>query len=164
MNQAMFIVRPYLEKDKEAINSVAIEAFAQFKDYYNDWEPIKSVVGNMASLESISDLIVAEINNEIVGAVALVHPGKDKNKNIDPSWASIRMLVVSPKHHSRGIGKQLALECLKIAKRRCFSEIGLFTSPIMKVALPMYLRMGFKKVKGIEPISGVEYALYKLEI
>lgn len=160
----MFIVRPYLKKDKEIINSVAIEAFAQFKEHYNDWKLIKSVVGNMASLETTSDLIVAEVNNEVVGAVALVHPGKDNNKNIDPSWASIRMLAVSPKHRSKGIGKQLALECLKIAKKRGYKEVALFTSPIMKVALPMYLRMGFDKVKGIEPISGVEYALYKLEI
>ena len=160
----MVIVRPYLEKDKATVNSLAIEAFAQFKDHYNDWQSIKSVVGNMASLASTSELIVAEINHEVVGAVALVHPGKDKNKNIDPSWASIRMLVVSPKHRSKGIGKQLALECLKHATRQGFQEVALFTSPIMEVALPMYLRMGFKKVKDIEPISGVEYSLYKLKV
>ena len=163
-HEAMVIVRPYLEKDKEPIKSVAIEAFAQFKEHYNDWDSIKSVLGNMASLKCTSDLIVAEINNEVVGAVALVHPGKDINNNIAPSWASIRMLVVSPKHRSKGIGKQLALECLEIAKSRGFKEVALFTSPIMKVALPMYLRMGFEKIKDIEPISGVEYALYKFEI
>ena len=160
----MFIIRPYLKKDKETIKIVAIEAFSQFKDHYNDWESVKSVVGNLASLESTSELMVAEVNNEVVGAVALVHPGKDKNTNIDSSSASIRMLVVSPKHRSKGIGKQLAIECLEIAKRHGYKEISLFTSPIMKVALPMYLRMGFDKVKDIEPISGVEYALYKLEI
>ena len=163
-DKAMFIIRPYLEKDKDSINRLAIEAFTQFKDQYNDWEYIKSVVGNMTSLEDTSDLIVAEINNEIVGAVALVHPGKDSNKNIVPSWASIRMLVVSPNHRSKGIGKQLALECLNISRSRNFKEIALFTSPIMKVALPMYLRMGFEKLKDIEPISGVDYALYKLDL
>jgi len=160
----MLKTRPYLETDKQAINSLAIEAFSQYMSHYNDWELIKSVVGNIASLAGISNLIVAELNNTVVGAVALVHPGMDMNENIDPSWASIRMLVVSPDHRSKGIGKQLTTECIKTASENGFKTIGLFTSPIMEVALPMYLRLGFEKVRDIEPICGVDYSLYKLEI
>ena len=38
--------------------------------------------------------------------------------------------------------------------------IALHTSPIMTVALPMYLRMGFAKAYDAPPIFGVAYAVY----
>ncbi|QKI89478.1 GNAT family N-acetyltransferase [Thiomicrorhabdus xiamenensis] len=160
----MLKIRPYQPQDRDKVNQIAIDAFTEFQEHYSDWKAIKSVVSNMSSLASTSDLLVAEIDSEVVGAVALVHPGQDKNVNILPTWASIRMLVVSPSHRSKGIGKRLVLECLKNARHHGYNEIALFTSPMMKVALPMYLRMGFKKEKDIEPIANVEYALYKLEL
>ena len=36
----------------------------------------------------------------------------------------------------------------------------LHTSPIMTVALPMYLKMGFVKAYDAPPIFGVPYAVY----
>ena len=160
----MITIRPYTIKDKNQINSVAINAFQQFKEQYNDWESLLNSVGNMSSLVEKSNIIVAEINNEVAGAVALVHPGKDKNKNIDPTWSTIRLLVVSTNHRSKGIGKLLTNECIKTAKTNGVKTIGLYTSPIMQIALSMYLKMGFEKVKSIGQIFGVEYAVYKLEI
>jgi len=160
----MVNIRPYSQEDKDKINSIAIDAFLQFKEKYNDWEKMKLKVGNMASLDSTSDILVAEESNKIVGAVALVYPGKDINKNIELSWASIRMLVVSPEHRSKGIGTKLTMECIKLATVKGIKTIGLYTSTIMHVALPMYLRIGFVKVKNIESICGVEYALYKLKL
>ncbi len=74
------------------------------------------------------------------------------------------MLVVSPSQRGKGIGKKLTMECIKRARDIGVSIIGLHTSPIMEVALSMYLRMGFVKVKDIEPIFGVEYSVYKLQI
>jgi hypothetical protein len=38
--------------------------------------------------------------------------------------------------------------------------IALHTSPIMSVALPMYLKMGFAKACDAPPILGVAYAVY----
>jgi hypothetical protein len=38
--------------------------------------------------------------------------------------------------------------------------IALHTSPIMSVALPMYLKMGFAKAYDAPPIFGVAYAVY----
>jgi hypothetical protein len=45
------------------------------------------------------------------------------------------------------------------AARSC-AVIALHTSPIMTVALPMYLRMGFAKVQDAPPLFGVPYAVY----
>jgi hypothetical protein len=42
--------------------------------------------------------------------------------------------------------------------------IGLHTTPIMTVALPMYLRMGFKLHNEAPPICGVPYAIYTMTL
>lgn len=60
----------------------------------------------------------------------------------------------------KGIGRALTNECLARAKRDGANVIALHTSPIMTVALPMYQRMGFVKLRDAPPIFGVEYAVY----
>ena len=46
------------------------------------------------------------------------------------------------------------------ARRDGSPIIALHTSPIMSVALPMYLKMGFAKAYDAPPIFGVAYAVY----
>ena len=46
------------------------------------------------------------------------------------------------------------------ARRDGSPIIALHTSPIMSVALPMYLKMGFVKAYDAPPIFGVAYAVY----
>jgi hypothetical protein len=54
----------------------------------------------------------------------------------------------------------LSTECIVRAKRDGSPVMALHTSPIMTVALPMYLRMGFIKACDVPPIFGVAYAVY----
>ncbi|WP_354456386.1 GNAT family N-acetyltransferase [Methylobacterium sp. 1030] len=70
------------------------------------------------------------------------------------------MLVVSPSHRAGGIGRMLTETCLERARRDHSPIVALHTSPIMIVALPMYLRMGFEKLRDAPDIHGVPYAVY----
>jgi len=70
------------------------------------------------------------------------------------------MLVVEPAFRGRGIGRALTEECIQRAIRDDASLIALHTSPLMRVALPMYLRMGFTLVNEVPPFRGVPYAIY----
>jgi ribosomal protein S18 acetylase RimI-like enzyme len=72
----------------------------------------------------------------------------------------MRMLVVRAHLRGRGIGKALADECIRRALRDNAKEIALHTSPIMKVALPMYERMGFQWVADAPSLFGVPYGIY----
>jgi len=54
----------------------------------------------------------------------------------------------------------LSNECIARAKRDGSPIIALHTSPIMSVALPMYLKMGFAKAYDAPPIFGVACAVY----
>ena len=70
------------------------------------------------------------------------------------------MLVVDPDYRGIGIGKSLTEECINRAKRDNSPLIALHTSPIMEIALNMYLRMGFIFEKATSPIYDVPYNIY----
>ena len=70
------------------------------------------------------------------------------------------MLVVDPAARGLGTGRALTEACVARARRDHAPEIALHTSPIMTVALPMYLRMGFVRVRDAPPLFGVPYAIY----
>ena len=69
-----------------------------------------------------------------------------------------RLAIVAAR--GKGLGHQLTSECIRRATRDRSPIIALHTSPIMTVALPMYLRMGFAKAYDSPPIFGVPYAVY----
>lgn len=156
----MMLLRGFETGDEAAIGSVALAAFEQFKSDYADWPAMASNVCRMADLAKTGELIIAERNGEIVGGVAYVGPHKPKAAFFDQAWPIIRMLVVSPSHRGEGIGRTLTETCLERARRDHSPMIALHTSPIMSVALPMYLRMGFEKFRDAPDIHGVPYAVY----
>lgn len=154
------LLREFEIGDEAAISSVALAAFKQFESFYADWPTMASNICRMANLAKTSELIIAERNGEVVGGVAYVGPHKPKAAFFDQAWPIIRMLVVSPSHRAGGIGRMLTETCLERARRDHSPMIALHTSPIMSVALPMYRRMGFEKLRDAPDIHGVPYAVY----
>ncbi|OAF06037.1 GNAT family N-acetyltransferase [Bradyrhizobium centrolobii] len=154
------MLRDYQPTDAEAVGRVALAAFTQFAPHYSDWPAMANNVSRMAELSRTGEIIVAEDDGRVVGAVAYVGPNKPKAAFFDPAWPIIRMLVVDPSTRGKGLGRQLTEECLRRAERDRSAVIALHTTPIMTIALPMYLRMGFTKVCDAPDIFGVPYAVY----
>lgn len=156
----MPIVRNFQQSDSPQVNALALCAFDQFRDAYDDWPMFQAKIANMSSLADVGEIIVAEADGQIVGAVAYVGPGAPKAGFFRPEWPIMRMLVVAPAFRGVGIGRALAEECLRRAKRDGASVFALHTSGLMQVALRMYERMGFKRVSSAPAINGVEYGVY----
>ena len=153
-------LRNYRASDAEDFNRVAIAAFGQFQDSYRDWPAMCAIVSKASTLSDSGEVIVAESDGRLAGGVAYVGPNAVKAPFFDPAWPVIRMLVVDPACRGKGIGRALTDECIARAQRDRAPIIALHTSPIMAVALPMYLRMGFIKVREAPPLFGVPYAVY----
>ena len=71
----------------------------------------------------------------------------------------MRMLVVAPAFRGLGIGRSLVEACIRRAKRDGASMFTLHTSEIMRVALPMHERLGFRRVSSAPAIHGVAYGV-----
>ena len=155
-----YFLREFTGADAEAVNGVALAAFAQYSGAYADWPAFSAHIGGMASLAKDGEIIVADSGLGIVGAVAYIGPHKPKSAIFDPSWPIMRMLVVAPAARGFGAGRTLAEECIARARRDQAPLFALHTSSIMQVALLMYERMGFTFLRAASPIFGVPYGIY----
>jgi GNAT superfamily N-acetyltransferase len=153
-------VRDYAASDADDLNRIAVAAFSEFRDHYRDWPTMLAGLSKTADLSTSGEVIVAEFQNRLAGAVAYFGPSRPKAAFFDQRWPIIRMLVVDPACRGNGLGRILSAECIARAKRDGSPVIALHTSPIMTTALPMYLRMGFVKACDAPPIHGVSYAVY----
>jgi GNAT superfamily N-acetyltransferase len=153
-------LRDYEHADAENLNRIAVAAFDQFRDHYGDWPAMLAGLSKTSDLTASGEVIIAELQHKPAGAVAYFGPNSQKAAFFDQSWPIIRMLVVDPASRGKGIGRALSDACIARAKRDGSRIIALHTSPIMSVALPMYLRMGFVKAYDAPPIFGVAYAVY----
>ena len=153
-------IRDFEKVDTESVNRVALAAFEQFKTQYDDWPAMAEAVGTMSRLAEAGDVIVAERAGRVIGAVAYIPPNRPKAAYFDAVWPVIRMLVVDPQHRGAGAGRALTQACIDRAEQDGSGVIALHTSPIMTVALPLYLRMGFELICDAPPIYGVPYSVY----
>jgi GNAT superfamily N-acetyltransferase len=153
-------IRDYLPSDAEDLNRIAVSAFELFRDHYDDWPAMRAGLSKTSDLSATGEVIVAEFQGQLAGGVAYFGPNSKKAPFFDQRWPVIRMLVVDPAFRGKGLGRALSMECIARAKRDGSPIIALHTSPVMTVALPMYLRMGFARVADAPPIFGVEYAVY----
>jgi GNAT superfamily N-acetyltransferase len=154
------MLRDYTSSDSEPLGKVALEAFEQFRSAYSNWIAMSEGISRMSDLSRTGEIIVAEAEGQIIGGVAYIGPGQPKAPYFDASWPIIRMLVVKPDARGKGVGRKLTDECVTRARRDQSPIIALHTTPIMTVALPMYLRMGFTKLREAPDIYGVPYAIY----
>jgi len=156
------VIRDYLIADRDAVNAVALAAFAQYAGDYDDWPAFSAGIARTADLAADGDLLVAECAGRVVGAVVHVGPRRPRNAIYPDDWSVLRMLVVDPAARGGGIGRALVAAALRRAVAAGAPAVGLHTSPIMAAALRMYLSLGFVREHDLAPIRGVPYARYVL--
>jgi GNAT superfamily N-acetyltransferase len=153
-------LREYADADAARVDALGVEAFEQYAQFYSDWPALKARLGTMSTLAEHGEIIIAEIDGKTVGWVAYIGPSKPKSSFYLPEWAIMRMLVVSPDTQGKGIGRLLADECIRRAHRDGAAVFALHTSEMMKIALPMYQRMGFVRHADAPTTYGVKYGVY----
>lgn len=157
-----FTIRTASDSDHEAADAVARRAFAEYERAYPDWIPVLRDGKPMSRIADEGELVVAEDDGRIVGCVGYIPPGRSRNAVFERDWAALRFMAVDPNARGLGISRALAEECARRAKRDGASHLALFTSPAMAIAIAMYKRMGFRFVRRIDPVYGMEAQLYLL--
>lgn len=155
-----YLLRDFQPCDAVAVDMIVQAAFTEFRDAYSDWEAFSRGLNSMVTMADTSEIIVAESEGEVIGAVAYVAAGQPKKSFFPEAWPIVRMLAVLPRCRGAGIGRALTQACIDRAERDGADVIALHTSHIMKVALPMYERMGFELERDAPAIFGVPYGIY----
>lgn len=119
--------------------------------------------GRLLTLVEKATIFAGVHTGRIVGTAYLV-PHGNPTPVYPADWSYIRSVGVHPDYRGLGIAKHLTRQCIDRAKETGEQIIGLHTSEIMDAARKVYEQLGFKIVKEIDPIFGVRYWLYSLQI
>ncbi|MGL6340389.1 MAG: GNAT family N-acetyltransferase [Waterburya sp.] len=160
------LLRDATPLDFDPIAQISVEAYQEYSTVLDaeSWQTMKNNLSNVENTAKIANFIVAEIVDEIVGAIAYYPPGRSNSKFFDSQWASLRLLAVAPKHRGKGIGKLLTKEGIVRAKEDQAEAVGLYTSEAMTVARKMYVDLGFNQVQELPSMLGLRYWLYVLPL
>jgi ribosomal protein S18 acetylase RimI-like enzyme len=112
------------------------------------WEALERAISSEADTQPGAELLVAELNGNIVGSVALFPPHTDAYEGYveELDYPEIRMLAVSPEYRGKGVASALLSECMHRAKNNGFRSIGLHTGEFMKDAIKLYEKIGFERL------------------
>ncbi|MGA2345511.1 MAG: GNAT family N-acetyltransferase [Candidatus Sulfotelmatobacter sp.] len=95
-------------------------------------------------------LLLASFEEQLAGCVAL-HP-------LDPSICEMKRLYLRPRFRGKGLGRTLADRIIAEARHIGYRSMRLDTvEPVMKDAVAMYRKLGFKEIPPYcpNPMSGV---------
>lgn len=161
-------IRDARPDELDAVGEMMAQAYQQYERIIGKegWEGYRANILDVRSRLPVSQLIVAELDGEIVGAVTLFLDITHADGEWPHDWAGIRLLATSPKHRGKGIAHALMAECAKRAKQAGLKALGLHTAEFMKDAKQMYERMGFVRVPQYDhkPVPEVTIMAYKLDV
>jgi DNA-binding MarR family transcriptional regulator len=131
---------PYQPKYQRAFKQLNEEWITQyFKMEETDYKSLDHPEDYI--LNKGGHILVALYNNEPVGACALI--------KMDDHMFELAKMAVSPKAKGKGIGWLLGNACIAKAKDLGATKLYLESNTILKPAISLYHKLGFKKVTGI---------------
>jgi ribosomal protein S18 acetylase RimI-like enzyme len=169
MSENKLIIRDARNDELDEVAILLRDAYSQCEKSMPPgvWAYYVDDIMDVSSRLKDSELIVAELENKIVGSVTLYLRASATSKQGWPKgWAGVRLLGVHPLYRGHGIGKALMEEVILRCNKKNIQTVGLYTSKIMEVARIMYERMGFKRATEFDyrPASGVSVLAYRLDL
>jgi GNAT superfamily N-acetyltransferase len=150
----------------EDISKILVAAYQEYKKFMpaERWNEYRSDMVDVRSRVADSQLIVAEVTDQIIGTVTLYPRGS--NHGWPEGWAGVRLLAVRPDYRGHGFGRALMEECIRRCRELGIKTIGLHTTELMKVARDMYERIGFKRVPEYDfhPAPGIVVFAYRFDL
>jgi len=96
-------------------------------------------------------LLLARWKNQVAGCVAL--------REIGPGVCEMKRLYLRPAYRSLGIGRTLALRCVREASTAGYQSMRLDSLPSMTSALTLYRELGFQEIPPYRnnPVEGAVF-------
>ncbi|WP_043932065.1 GNAT family N-acetyltransferase [Bacillus sp. EB01] len=159
---------------KEELPLIREQRLASYEEHSgkipaDHWKALKKAISSEADQQQGVELIVAELNGEIAGSVALFPAKSDayEGQLDELEHPEIRVLAVEKAFRGKGVGKALVLECIERARAKGHGAIGLHTGSFMGDAMKLYEGLGFERQPefDFEPADdGIIVKAYQLKL
>lgn len=145
------IIRDSKEEELAFIREMRLQAYEEHipKIPNAHWSALKQSILSDSDSKPGIERIVAEIDGEIVGSVALFAPDKQIYEGLldeELDYPELRMLAISTQARGKGVATALINECIKRTKEKGFTEMGLHTADFMENAIKLYAHLGFERL------------------
>ncbi|WP_227935305.1 GNAT family N-acetyltransferase [Alkalihalobacillus deserti] len=164
-------IRDALKEELLEIRTKRLDAYSEHAQAITEehWQALKQAISSEADVQEGVELIVAEIDGNILGSVALFPPKSDAYEGLvdEIDYSEIRLLAVTSEARGKGVARALINECIERTKAKGFDAIGLHTADFMKSAINLYGKMGFERLPqfDFEPANdGVIVKAFRLGI
>ena len=155
----MLVIRNFVPSDSESVTGAVRSAWQEYASLIPGWPDLAVRLGALVEKAGQSEVIVAELDGYVVGAVGYVAAASPKPDFFPQDWPIVRLMSVIPAQRGKGIGRQLLEECVARAKRDSAPILALHTTPVMKSAVALYGRNGFVLHQTLPTMYGVPYVL-----
>ncbi len=168
-NHGPLQIRDALSDEVDEVSAIMLAAYSEYADSLTPagWEAYAGNITDVRGRLGESELIVAERNGAIVGAVTF-YPDSSRSKveGWPSGYSGVRLLSVQPEAQGHGVARALMSECIRRSRERGFRYLGLHTTELMSIARGMYERMGFRRIPEFdwEPMPGRLVMAYQLQL
>ena len=144
------IIRDARVDEHNYIKEIRLNAYTEHatKIPVDHWNVLKAQVSSDADLQEDVLRLVAEIDGEIVGSVAVFPPKTDAYGGLveELNHPEIRMLAVASNARGKGVATGLIKECIQRVREQGLEYIGLHTADFMENAIQLYGQLGFERL------------------
>ncbi len=156
-------------KDLTQIKQLGLNSWKEYKNNLTDenWNKLYNSLNSnktYSDLLNISECIVCENEKKEIIGMAFFVPSGNPTEIYDTNWCQLRFVSVNTNYRGKKIGETLIKKCIEIANFNKEKTMALHTSEIMSGARYIYEKIGFKKLKEIQPRLGVRYWIYLFEL
>ena len=157
-------IRQVSPSEYDVAGSLVVDAYRTLEDSGD--EPYERVLRDVAERVRTGQVLVAELDNQIIGCVTLSVGQTDLSEVDDADAATVRMLGVSPRARGRGVGEALMTHCIRAASAAGAKRVRLDTRTSMGSAQRLYQRLGFERDPKHDwsPAPGIFLLAYVLEL
>jgi ribosomal protein S18 acetylase RimI-like enzyme len=155
------LVRAAHPEEHDLIGRLTIEVYVG-GGFISPDSPYIATLSDVAGRAATTTLLVAELADEVVGAVAYCPPGSPYGDLAEPGEAEFRMLAVRSQARGNGAGAALVQACLDRAREAGCATLRLSTQQNMRAAHRMYERFGFIRTPDRDwaPRPGIDLLTY----
>lgn len=158
------VIRPARDDELDIVASLTVDAYAEYAASMSPdaWSMYAHDIANVRGRVGEGELIVAERDGQLVGAVTLFRNWQGAQADA----AGVRMLAVPPGARGEGIGTALMAHCVEQARRDGKRRVVITVTQEMETARDLTERMGFTRAPQLdhEPAPGVRLHGYALSV
>jgi len=158
------VIRPARDDELDDVAAVIVDAYAEYAARMSPdaWSTFASEIANVRGRMAQAELLVAERDGVLVGAVTLFTGWRGAQEGT----AGVRLLSVLPDQRGGGVGRALMEGCIRRARETGNRRVVLTTTQEMGTARDLTESVGFVRETALdhEPAPGVRAEGYALDL